>query len=56
MLIDLTDPATAAAAQRSGDFVLANGIDGADTLLGPVRWSMWRRPGRGPAGTRGVNA
>ena len=34
MLIDLTDPAAAAAAQRSGDFVLASGTYEADTLLG----------------------
>ncbi len=34
MLINLTDPAAAAAAQRSGDFVLASGTYEADTLLG----------------------
>jgi Ca2+-binding RTX toxin-like protein len=34
MLIDLTDPAAAAAAQRSGDFVLGTGTPEADILLG----------------------
>ncbi len=34
MLIDLTDPVTAATAHRSGDFVFATGTSEADTLLG----------------------